>query len=968
VRSSDNVVAMLTPEGAAGRAPEPSSLDASRPLRGRRRECEIIDRLLEGMRSGRSGALVVRGEAGVGKTALLEYATQRASGCRVARIAGVQSEMELAFAGLHQLCAPMLDRLERLPDPQRDALRTTFGLSLGPVPDRFLVDLAVLSLLCDVADERPLVCVIDDAHWLDRTSAQSLAFVARRLLADSVAIVFAVREPSDLPELAGLPDLEVRGLRVADARALLGSVITAPLDERVRDRIVAETRGNPLALLELPRGLTPAQLAGGFGLPDAPALSGRIEESFRRRLEALPPDTQRLLLIAAADPVGDPTLLWRAVAQLGIGVDAAAPAEAAGLVEFGAMVRFRHPLTRSAVYQPAAPAERQAAHRALAAATDPEVDPDRRAWHRAQAAPAPDDEVADELERSAGRAQARGGLAASAAFLERAAGLTLEQPRRAQRALAAAQAKHGAGAPDAALALLASAEAGPLDELESARVDLLRAQVAFAVNRGRDAPPLLLKAAKRLESLDVSLARETYLDALSASTFVGRLSGGVGLLEVARAARAAPKSPQPPRAADLLLDGLALLITQGYAAGGPTLKRALGAFCSERISTDEEIRWLWLAGHAALDLWDDETWHVLAARHLEVIRDAGALAVLPIALNTRIGVHLSAGEFGAAASLLEEVRAVTEATASHLAPYVGLALAAFRGDEAQANELFAATMSEVLPRGEGIGLTIAHWARALLCNSLGRYDDALAAAELASEHPEDLRFCTRALVELIEAAARSGQPERAADALRRLTESTRASGTELALGTEARSRALLSEGEAAESLYREAIERLAHTRVSTAVARAHLLYGEWLRRQRRRLDARTQLRIAHEMFTSMGMEAFTDRAARELLATGERARRRTLETSGHLTAQEAQIARLAGDGQTNPEIAARLFLSPRTVEWHLRKVFAKLDISSRNQLARIVPDAAPRGISHGDGVMPSPAIETQTANRVIAGD
>jgi DNA-binding CsgD family transcriptional regulator len=937
--SNDTVVTMHTPERAVGRAPGHSALDTSRPLRGRRRECEAIDGMLEGVRAGRSSALVVRGEAGVGKTALLEYVVQRASGCRVARAAGVQSETELAFAGLHQLCAPMLDQLERLPAPQRDALRTTFGLSLGAAPDRFLVHLAVLSILCEVADEQALVCVIDDAQWLDRTSAQALAFVARRLLADSVAMVFAVREPIGLPELAGLPDLEVHGLRVADARALLGSVITAPLDERVRDRILAETRGNPLALLELPRGLTPTQLAGGFGLPDAPALSGRIGESFRRRLEALPRDTQRLLLIAAAEPVGDPTLLWRAAAQLGIGVDAAAPAETAGLVEFGAGVWFRHPLARSAVYQPATPAERQAAHRALAAATDPEVDPDRRAWHRAQAAPAADDEVADELERSAGRAQARGGLAAAAAFLERAAGLTLEQPRQAQRALAAAQAKHAAGAPDAALALLATAEAGPLDELESARVDLLKAQVAFAVNRGSDAPPLLLKAAKRLESFDVALARETYLDALSASTFVGRLSRGVGLLEVAQAARAAPASTQPPRAADLLLDGLALLITEGYGAGGPTLKRALGAFCSGHISTEEEIRWLWLAGHAALDLWDDETWHVLSDRHLDVIRDAGALAVLPIALNTRIGVHLSAGELGAAASVLEEVKVVTQATGSHLAPYVGLALAAFRGDEAQAHELFDATMREVLPRGEGIGLTIAHWASALLCNALGRYGDALAAAELASEHPEELRFCTRALVELIEAAARSGQPDRAAGALRRLAESTRASGTELALGTEARSRALLSEGAVAESLYREAIDRLARTRVSTALARAHLLYGEWLSRERRRLEARAQLRVAHEMFTAMGMEAFTDRVTRELLATGERACRRTVETS-RLTAQEAQIARLAGDGYTNPEIAARLFISPRTVEWHLRKVFAKLDISSRNQLARVLPDAA----------------------------
>ena len=498
------------------------------------------------MRAGRSGALVVRGEPGVGKTALLEYVLERASGCRVARASGVQSEMELVFAGLHQLCAPMLDRLERLPGPQRDALGTAFGLARGVAPDRFLVGLAVLSLLSEVAEERPLVCLVDDAQWLDRASAQALAFVARRLLAESVALVFAARAPGEERELRGLPELMVEGLGESDARALLGSVLPGPLDERVRDRIVAETRGNPLALLELPRGLTPAELAGGFGLPDAPALSGRIEESFRRQLAALPAATRRLLLVAAAEPVGEPVLLWHAAEQLGVGVEAAGPAAEAGLCEFGARVRFRHPLVRSAVYRAASPEDQRSAHGALAEATDPELDPDRRAWHHAQAAPGPDEEVAAELERSAGRAQARGGLAAAAAFLEQAALLTPGSARRTERALAAAQAKHQAGAPDAALELLATAEAGPLDELQRARVDLLRAQIAFAVRRGSDAPPLLLKAAKRLEPLDLTLARETYLEALSAAIFAGRLATGGGVLEAAEAARAAPPAPGPP--------------------------------------------------------------------------------------------------------------------------------------------------------------------------------------------------------------------------------------------------------------------------------------------------------------------------------------------------------------------------------------------------------------------------------------
>ena len=491
----------------------------------------------------------------------------------------------------------MLDRLERLPGPQREALGTAFGLSAGHAPDRFFVGLAVLGLLAEAADERPLLCLVDDAQWLDRASAQALAFVARRLLADSVALVFAVREEEQ--ELTGLPELVVDGLAHDDARALLRSVIAGRLDERVADRIVAETRGNPLALLELPRGLTAAELAGGFGLPDSRPLSGWIEDSFRRRLDALPARTRRLLLVAAAEPVGEPLLVWRAAERLGIGADAAAPADAAGLCEFGAWVRFRHPLVRSAVYRAASPDERQSTHRALAEATDPEVDPDRRAWHRAQAAPGPDEDVAQELERSAGRAQARGGLAAAAAFLERAAELTLDPARRAQRALEAAQANHQAGAPEAALALLAIAQTGPPDELRRALVDVLRAQIAFAVNRGRDALPLLLKAAKRLEPLDARLARETYLDAFTAAIFAGRLAGGGGLLEVAQAARAAPPASQPPSAADLLLDGFALRIAEGYAAGAPVLKRALSAIRSQDLSGAQGIRWLWVACRAA---------------------------------------------------------------------------------------------------------------------------------------------------------------------------------------------------------------------------------------------------------------------------------------------------------------------------------------------------------------------------------
>jgi DNA-binding CsgD family transcriptional regulator len=902
-----------------------------RGLLGRRNESATLNRLLEAVRAGQSRALVIRGDPGMGKTALLEYVVERATGCRVARAAGVQAEMELAFAGLHQLCAPMLDRLERLPGPQRDALGSAFGLAAGDAPDRFLVGLAVLSLLAEVSEERPLVCLVDDAQWLDHASAQALAFVARRLVAESVGVIFAVRTGGEEEDLTGLPELVVEGLSDWDARALLG--IQGPLDERVRDRLVAEARGNPLALLELPRAMTAAELAVGFGRLAAPGLAGRIEESFRRRLDPLPAQTRQLLLIAAAEPVGDPVLLWRAAERLGIGADAATPATAADLFEFGAHVRFRHPLVRSAVYQAASEEDRRDAHRALADATDPEVDPNRRAWHRAHATAGLDDEVAAELERSAGRAQARGGLAGAAAFLERSAALSVDPARRAARALAAAQATHQAGLPDAALGLLATAQAGPLDELQRARVDLLRAQIAFVVSRGRDAPPLLLAAATRLEPLDVALARETYLDALWAAIIVGRLADGGGVLEVAKATRAVPPAPEPPRPADLLLDGLVVLITEGHAAAAPMLERVLSAFRGDDISREEGLRWLWLACHVARLLWDDESWEVLCTRHVQLARDTGALTVLHLALNQRMAVHEHAGELAAAAALREEVEAVAEATRGQLGPYGALALAAWRGREADLSELIDAMMNDVVARGEGVGLAIIPWASALLYNGLGRYEEALAAAQRAGAYHDELLFFTWGLVELIEAAARSGKPEPAADALRRLSEATRASGKDWALGIEARSRALLSDDEAAERLYREAIERLARTRIRAELARAHLLYGEWLRREKRRLDAREQLRTAHEMFTTMGMEAFAQRAADELEATGETARKRSVESPDQLTAREAQIARLARDGLSNPEIGARLFISPRTVEYHLHKVYGKLDITSRNELA-----------------------------------
>jgi DNA-binding CsgD family transcriptional regulator len=893
-----------------------SSGAVRRRLLGRRGECEALGRLVANVRAGRSQVLVLRGEAGVGKSALVDYLVGSAAGCRIARAAGVESEMELPFAGLHQLCAPMMGHLDRLPVPQRDALSVAFGLNTGSAPDRFLVGLAVLSLLAEVAEDQPLVCVVDDAQWLDRVSAQTLAFVARRLLAERVALVFAVREPVLGPSdsLVGLPELAVNGLRDGDARALLESAVHGRLDERVRDRIVAETRGNPLALLELPRGLTAAELAGGFGRPDARPLASQIEQSFLRRIEGLPNATQRLLLVAAAEPVGDVSLLRRVAERLAIEPDAAAAAAVAGLIEIGVRVRFRHPLVRSAAYRAADAKDRQDVHRALAEATDPEADPDRRAWHRAHAAVEPDEAVAGELERSADRAKARGGMAAASS----------------------AQATFEAGAPDLALDLVAAAEIGPLDELQRGRLARLRGRIVFTRRRGGEALPLLLDAAGRLERLDDEQAREAYLEAIGAAAFAGRLNGHDGMREVAEAARAAPRGPHPPRRVDMLLDGLATWFTEGYAGGAVPLKAALQAFRRDAGRNEDDVmRWLWLTWLAAADMWDDETWQELTTHAVRAAREAGALGFLPLVLTYRAAVHVYAGQFDVASALIEESDVITEATGHSPLRSSSLLLAAWRGKDPQVSALIRADVREATTWREGRAIGLGDYLVAVLFNGLGRYHDALACAERACEH-EDLGVFGFALVELVEAAARADAPEAAAAALRRLEERTAASGTEWALGVRARSRALLRDGPAAEAHYREAIERLERSRVAVHLARAHLVYGEWLRRENRRRDAREQLRTAHEMLSGFGAEAFAERARRELRATGESVRQRAAEPRAVLTAQEAQIARLAGDGLTNSEIGAELFISPRTVEGHLRKVFTKLDVDSRNTLRGVL--------------------------------
>jgi DNA-binding CsgD family transcriptional regulator len=921
----------------------------ARVLRNRCSECGALDRLIEAVRAGASRVLVVRGEPGVGKTALLDYVAGHAPGCRVVRAAGVQTEMELAFAGLHQLCAAMLDHLDRLPVPQREALQTAFGLGGGPAPNRFFVGLAELGLLSEVAEKRPLVCVIDDEQWLDRASAQVLGFVARRLAAEPVGLVFGARDPGE--ELAGLPQLTVQGLAEGDARALLDSVLTGPVDARVCERIIAETHGNPLALLELSWGLTPQQLAGGFGLPSELALPERIEDSFRRQLATLPAQTRRLLLLAAADPSGDPLLVWRAAARLGIAARAATPAVEAGLVEFGARVRFRHPLARSAAYRSASLSDRQQTHGALAEATDAGVDPDRRAWHRAQAAVGPDEEVAAELERSAGRAQRRGGLTAAAAFGERAALLTPDPARRAQRMLAAAQAKHHAGALDAALGLLAAAGAGPPDALRAAQAEYLRGQIAFDQQRGTAAPPLLLGAARLLAPLNASLAREAHLEALMAAIWVGELGWPGGVREAAEAALGAPPGPGPPRVADVLLDGLALRFTHGYAAAVPAFTRALELLLAVDFNPGEARRWLWLvgvrgpSGLIALELWDFESWHALTTGQVQAARDTGAFVHLQYGLNFLATAHLLAGELATAAELLDEDRLIADATGNPPVAVTTMMLAAWQGREPEAAALIEARVKAATTRAVGGRLVdLADYASSLLYNGLGRHNAARDAARRAFAH-DQLGFGPLIAPELAEAASRTGDVALIEATLEWLSERARVTRTEWALGIQARLRALLSEGKSAEPHYRESIDRLGRTRVRAELARAHLLYGEWLRRDNRRVDAREQLRAAYQMLDAMGADGFAERARRELLATGETVRKRTPQAAGPrageagnaLTTQEAQIARLACSGLSNPEISTRLFISPRTVQYHLRKVFTKLGISSRGQLHRVLP-------------------------------
>jgi DNA-binding CsgD family transcriptional regulator len=906
---------------------------------GRRRERERLDAVLAQARDGQSAVLVLRGEPGIGKTALLRYAARQAAGLRTTEIDGIQAEMELSFAGIHRLCTPILDEIEALAEPQQNALRVAWGMASGDAPDRFLVAVAVLNLLSATAEKRPLLCLIDDTQWLDAASVQALGFVARRLVAEPIAMIFSLREPVTTRALDGLPQLSVQGLEEPDARALLSRAVPGPLDDRVRDRIVAETEGNPLALTELSRTMSSSERAGGFASPAGGDLPSQLREQYLRRISALPTATQQLMLLAGAEPLGDAALLWRAAERLSIDPGALVPATEAGLLEIDDRVRFHHPLVRSAVYRGASVDERRRVHHALAEVSDPELAAERRAWHRALATAEPDEAVAAELERSAGRAQARGGLAAASAFLERATALTPDTARQTARALSAADVSFEAGDFQATLRLLATAESGPLDGFERARAALLRGHIALVSAYASDAPSLLLQAARDLEAFDVTLARRAYLTAWGAAVSANHLGRAGVLIEICSAIRALPPLPPIPHPLDLLIEGFALIATGGHAAAIPILRRA--AESAAALSIDDILRWGWLAPGASSAAWDLEGSLALNEAKAQMVRQAGALGELPMHLQSLALDRTWSGDLAGADALLAESESVAAATGTAPPPITLVMLRAMQGRDDEAARLIEGVVQSATSAGQGMAVMVAHWADSRLNNGLGRYGAAAAAAREVIENAIDPWTPVGVLPELVEAAIRLGETELARDALERLVATTQPARTDFGLGVEARSRALVTGSEAAEPLFHESIERLGRTSLRPELARARLLYGEWLRREGRRGESREQLRIAEQMFTEMGMEAFAARTRAELVAAGAKPGTRRLEIREELTAQEEQIARLACDGLTNTQVGAQLFLSPRTVEYHLHKVFGKLGIDSRTGLRGALPGKEP---------------------------
>ena len=905
-------------------------------------ECAALGAVLAAVRDGLSGVLVLRGEAGIGKTALLEWAAGQAADMRVARVAAVESEMDLAFAGMHQLLVPFLGGLGALPVPQRQALEAAFGLADRPAPDRFLVGLATLTLITDAAGAgQPVLCVADDAQWLDRVSVEVLGFVARRLLADRVGMLFAVRtgEGEQHAVLAGLPELTLRGLPAEAAGEVLAAAASGPVDRQVGARLVAETTGNPLALAEFAGELSSDQLSGAVPLRGPLRFGGRLERLYQSRITDLPDETQRLLLVAAAEQLKDQAKIWRAARSLGIGPEAAEAPGAARLVVWEPRIEFRHPLIRSAAYYAAPVAVRRQAHAALAAATDPRADPDRRAWHLAEAAAGPDEEVAAALEESAARARARGGWASSAVSWQRAAELTPDPGRRARRLLQAAEDWLVAG--EASVAGVLAGRAGPdlADPLARARARRVEGLTLYAAGQLTEAVPVLLEAARLLQPVEQRLALDTLLDAFAAAQLSGQ--SGAALGEVLNAAgSAAPPANSGVSVAGLLLGGFAAVAERRYEEGAALLRRAVAPLASEQPVPDEVLPHFVVIASAASLLYDDEARYRIQRRWVAELRDRGALAALLAALAIQMASQVQEGRFADAEVTVTEGRELSEATGyrAYLPTFAvtELLALAWQGRAAEVRPLAARLVGEFTAQGEGHAVRAAHHALAVLELGLGSYAEALDQARQAGSWQEPLGF--GAAGELVEAAARTGDREVTAAAAAAFEPWALASGTHWALGLLARCRALLAgDSHAAEAEYQLALDHLRQTRIPPELARSHLVYGEWLRRQRRRRDAREQLRTAHDIFDELGLKAFADRARSELRATGEQAAERTPGAAGdRLTPQEAQIARLAGEGATNAEIAARLFISAATVEYHLRKVFRKLGVTSRVQLARLV--------------------------------
>lgn len=901
-------------------------------LVGRKRECQALEKLLDDVRDGQSRVLVLRGELGIGKTALLNHLIGAAHDFTVVQATGVKSEMELPFAALHQLCAPMLDRLAELPEPQSIAASTAFGSRVGLPPDRLLIGLAVLNLLTAGSASGPLLCIIDDEQWLDNESAQALAFVARRLLADRVALVFATSAATD--DLARFPELLIEGLIDGEAQRLLDSVLHAPLDQRVRDRIVAESGGNPLALIDWPPRVHPAEPADGFTAPNDGSRTSEIDAAFRQRVAELPTSARRLLTLAAAEPTGDPFVFWRAADMLGLAPLDATTAVDAGLISIGVRVSFRHPSVRKASYGAGPLCERQAAHRALAEATDPDVDPDLRAWHRALGSPGPDDEIAEALDRAASRARARGGFPATAALLERSVALSATPKHRADRMLAAASAHLETGSLERAGCLLAAAEDCPLDDMDRAQLDMLRARQAILRNDLAAGAALHERAAQRLESLDLDLAFAAYLEAMGAAAMAGP-GDGVRMSRVAAAAIACPRSAEPTGFESLAV-GLAKTIIDGPRDAAPALRKALSA-PHDRLGADA-FHWLGYMAAGAASLWDFDGLVSLATTRVTLARTAGALSALPNALDALARVFLFEGDLDSAASAVSEAMEILGTTGRDFLICTTAHHAALEaGDDAA--QRIDEQINTARDDGAGRSLRTALWARATLANGRGEYADALAASSEAIELPS--AWSELSLHEHVEAAVRAGQRDIATTTLDRLIRSTAASGTDWALGVQRRSQALLADDADADDLYREAIEHLSRTRLRLDLARAHLLYGEWLRRSNRRVDARAELQAAYDMFVSMGIRAFAERCRHELLITGATVRKRTVASYDELTSQELQVSRLAVEGLSNAQIGARLYISVRTVEWHLRKVFTKLGISTRRELKNTLPRHVP---------------------------